>query len=85
MDRSTDLVCTAVDALTAELIRDLLATAGVPSSVVARGFDGVTIGHTPRDHAVHVAAGVGPTAREILIQTWGRDAVQRLAAPAPER
>ena len=85
MDRTTEPVCAAVDVLTAGLIRDLLTSVGIPSSVVARGFDGVTIGHTPRDHAVHVAAGRGPAAREILIEAWGRDAVLRLDALAVGR
>jgi hypothetical protein len=41
MDRKTEPVCTAVDAVTVALIRDLLASGGIAAS--ARGFDGETI------------------------------------------
>lgn len=74
----------SIDPVTAELIRDVLQVRGMPCAVVARGFDGVTIGHTPRDNAVLVPRGSGAVSRELLVEAWGEDAVARLeSSPRP--
>ena len=78
MEPAGDRLWHSLDAVTAELVHGLLDSQGIPSVVVPHGFDGVTIGHTPRDVSVLVPKGSGPRARAALESAWGKAAVDRL-------
>jgi hypothetical protein len=70
----------SLDAVTGDLIVGVLTAHDIRSVCVPHGFDGVTIGHTPRDVYVVVPEGSEERARACLVAAWGERAVRELDA-----
>jgi Putative prokaryotic signal transducing protein len=70
-----DLLLEAVDPVTAELARGLLAEAGIPSLIHNQDFDvaelGTAVHHAVRHPDLYVPKGMREQAQTVLDEAWG--------------
>ncbi|MBL8860844.1 MAG: hypothetical protein JNK02_02435 [Planctomycetes bacterium] len=82
-----DVVLVGVDTVEAELARDVLAKAGIPSLVHGPDFDIAEFGAAAygqlRRGNLLVPRGARAAARAALVEAWGEDAVVRREEPGP--
>jgi len=81
-----DVLLESIDALEGGMARAVLDEGGIPSMLHGPDFDVVEMGFTAHARArgteLLVPRGMRAAARQVLVDAWGEDAVQR-HEPAP--